>query len=220
MNNIEEIISYNFKDKELLNTALTHSSYAYKFNLTNNERLEFLGDSVLSLIITEFLIKEYALKEGELSKIRARVVSCENLSKIIQNNGLEQFIKTSPEDLITKETVQGDFFEALLGAIYLDSNIDTCKNFVYNILKINKQNVDRIMSETTDYKTRLQELVQAQKGVVAYKVVGEEGLDNNKTFEVELYINNRTVTKAKGKSKQKAENLCAKFAVENINKFI
>jgi ribonuclease-3 len=220
MSSITEIIKYNFKDEELLTVALTHSSYAHKFNLKNNERLEFLGDSVLGLIITEFLVKEYSLKEGELSKVRAKIVSCENLSKVVKNNGLDRFVKTSPQDLVQKETVQGDFFEALLGAMYLDSDLNTCKNFIYNILNITKEHVDKIMNKTNDYKTKLQELVQAKKGSLKYVVIGEEGLDNNKTFEVELFINDISISKAKGKSKQKAENLCAKFAVENINKFV
>lgn len=220
MENIEKIINYEFQDKNLLTIALTHSSYAYKYGIQNNERLEFLGDSVLGLIIAEYLIKEYSLKEGELSKIRARIVSCENLSKIIVKNNLDKFIKTSPETLISSEAVKGDFFEALLGAIYLDSNLETCKKFVFKILNINKEYIDNIMNKTKDYKTKLQEMVQAKKGKVFYKTIGEEGLPNNIIFEVELFINDKPICRGKEKSKQKAENLCAKFAVENIDKII
>ena len=111
MENIEKIINYQFKDKELLNNALTHSSYAHKYSLKNNERLEFLGDSVLGLIIAEFLLKEYSLKEGELSKIRARIISSENLSKVITMLKLDEYIKTSPENLVKSEYIKGDFFE-------------------------------------------------------------------------------------------------------------
>ena len=220
MENIEKIINYEFKDKSLLNLAITHSSFAYKFGQENNERLEFLGDSVLGLIVAEFLIKEYSLKEGELSKIRARIVSCENLSKIVEKNGLEKFIKTSPETLVNSEAVKGDFFEALLGAIYLDSNLEICKKFVYEILNINKTNIDRLMKQTNDYKTKLQEIIQAKKGKIEYITINEEGLPNNLIFEVELFINKKSICTRKEKSKQKAENLCAKFAVENLDKII
>lgn len=220
MKNIEKIINYSFKNKELLEISLTHSSYAYRYSKKSNERLEFLGDSVLGLIIAEFLIKEYSLKEGELSKIRAKIVSCENLSKIITKNGLDAYIKTNPSSMIKSETIKGDFFEALLGAIYLDSDLLTCKEFVFKILNINKKNIDKLMLETEDYKTKLQELVQAKKGKISYKTINEEGLPNDMVFEVELYINDKSITKAKGKSKQKAENLCAKFACKNINKII
>lgn len=220
MENIEKIINYSFKNKELLEIALTHSSYAYRYSEKNNERLEFLGDSVLGLIIAEFLIKEYSLKEGELSKIRAKIVSCENLSKIITKNGLDAYIKTNPSNMIKSEAIKGDFFEALLGAIYLDSDLSTCKEFVFEILNINKKNIDKLMLETEDYKTKLQELVQAKKGKISYITINEEGLPNDMIFEVELFVNDKSITKAKGKSKQKAENLCAKFACQNINKII
>jgi len=220
MKNIEEIINYKFNNIELLNTATYHSSFAHKYSLKNNERLEFLGDSVLGLIVTEYLINEYSLKEGELSKLRAKIVSCENLSKNITENKLDEFIKVSPESLIKSEAIKGDFFEALLGALYLDGGVSICKSFVYKFLIKNKDNIDNLMNETLDYKTKLQELVQAKKGKVNYYTTDEIGLDNDKTFEVKLYINDKFATKAKGKTKQKAENLCAKIACENLSKFI
>lgn len=216
MKTIEEIIAYNFKDKNLLDLALTHSSYAHKYNIQNNERLEFLGDSILGYLIAEYLYQNFTIKEGELSKIRARIVSCENLSNVITKNKLYEYIKTSPENLNENETVKGDFFEALLGAIYLDGGLDSAKKFVFNILDITTKNIEKVLNENIDYKTKLQEVVQAKKGEVKYVVVGEEGKDNNKTFEVELFINNKSVAKAKGRSKQKAENLAASIALKNI----
>lgn len=216
MEEISKIINYNFKDENLLNLALTHSSYAHKFNTENNERLEFLGDSILGFVVAEYLMKEFNLKEGDLSKIRAKLVSTLNLSKIVTNKGLQTYIKTSPEELKNVEAVKADLFEALLGAIYLDSNLNECKKFIFEMLNINKKHIDNLRLDIQDYKTKLQEYVQAKRGTVLYKTIGEEGKPNNIVFEVELFVNNKSICKAKEKSKQKAENLCAKIACENL----
>ena len=214
MEKLEKIINYSFKNKCLLEKSLTHSSYAHKNNLENNERLEFLGDSVLGLIVTDFLINNSGLSEGKLSKIKACLVSCEYLSEIVSDLKLEEFIKVSPEELKYNETVKGDFFEALLGALYLDSNLQTCKEFVYKVLDLNLSKIEEVNNNLKDYKTKLQELVQADKGKLEYKVLSCEGLPNNTMFEIELIINDISIAKAKGTSKQKAENEVAKIGIE------
>jgi len=216
MKNFEELIGYQFKNKNLLDYALTHSSYAHRFGLKNNERLEFLGDSVLGFIVADFLVKNFENNEGILTKMRASIVSCEYLSKVITNNKLNEYIKTSPEELKFNETVKGDFFEALLGAIYLDSNFETCKNFVYNILNLNKQNITKIFGEVKDFKTLLQEKVQANKGKIEYKLLNVSGKENAKIFEMQLLINDEIICSQKASSKQKAENKCAEFALKNF----
>lgn len=220
MENIETIIGYKFQNKELLSIALTHSSYAHKFNVKNNERLEFLGDSILGFVVADFLVKNFSEDEGKLTKLRSCMVSCEYLSKVITRFGLAKFIKASPEDLNEKETVKGDFFEALLGAIYLDSNLETAKEFIYRILELNKQTVLKVYNKTRDFKTELQEKVQSKKGSLQYKLLGISGKENAKIFEMELYINNKFVSVAKASSKQKAENKCAEIALNNLEKFI
>lgn len=214
MEDIERVINYNFKNKDLLNLALTHSSFAHKNNLTkNNERLEFLGDSILGYIVAEFLVKNFTENEGKLSKYRASIVSCEYLSKIITKNGLDKYIKTFPEDLKNNETVKGDFFEALLGAIYLDSDLQTCKNFIFNILELSKEKIIEVFNNNKDYKTLLQEKIQAQKGKIEYILLSSSGEDNAKIFEMQLKIDGKEISRAKASSKQKAENRCAEIAL-------
>lgn len=219
MEYIEKIINYSFKDKELLNMALTHSSFAHKYNLKNNERLEFLGDSILGFVVAEFLLKNFGEDEGKLTKYRACIVSCEYLSKVITKIGLDKFIKTSPENLKEKETVKGDFFEALLGAIYFDSDLETCKQFIYKILNLTKETIISVYNNNRDFKTELQEKVQAKKGKIEYKLVQILGEENAKIFEMELLINDKLICKAKASSKQKAENKCAELALKNIKNF-
>ena len=197
MEEIEKIIGYSFKNKDLLNLALTHSSFAHKYNIKNNERLEFLGDSILGFVVADFLIKEFLEDEGKLTKLRAHMVSCEHLSEVISKFNLERYIKTSPEELRERETVKGDFFEALLGAIYLDSNLETAKNFIFKMLELNKQKVLSVFNKSKDFKTELQEKVQANKGKVEYRLLNITGEENAKIFEMELLINEKVICSAK-----------------------
>ena len=212
---VEEILGYQFKNKNLLKVALTHSSYAHKYGLENNERLEFFGDSVLGFIVSEFLFENFVENEGVLSKMRASVVSCKFLSEIITKLGLNEFLKASPDDLKNGEKARGSLFEALLGAMYLDSNMQICKEFVGKVLDLTKENVKNVFEQNKDFKTLLQEKVQANKGTIEYKLLSVSGEENAKIFEMELEINGKTISSAKSSSKQKAENLCAKYALEN-----
>ena len=210
MEEVEKIINYEFKNKSLLLTALTHSSYAHKHKTQNNERLEFLGDSIIGFLIAEYLYQKLDLKEGELTKIRAKIVSCENLSLIVTKSNLFEYIKTMPENLKNNETIKGDFFEALLGAMFLDSDMQTCKDYVYRILNLNISHIKEVFSDYKDYKTLLQEKVKAQKGKIEYKLLSVSGEENSKIFEMCLLINEKFICSAKASSKQKAENKCAK----------
>ncbi len=212
---VEEILGYQFKNKNLLKVALTHSSYAHKYGLENNERLEFFGDSILGFIVSEFLFENFVENEGALSKMRASVVSCKFLSEIITKLGLNEFLKASPDDLKNGEKARGSLFEALLGAMYLDSNMQICKGFVGKVLDLTKENVKNVFDQNKDFKTLLQEKVQANKGTIEYKLLSVSGEENAKIFEMELEINGKIITSAKSSSKQKAENLCAKYALEN-----
>lgn len=216
MENIEKIIGYTFKNKDLLTVALTHSSYANKNNIKSNERLEFLGDSIIGFLVANYLIKEFDYNEGNLTKIRARIVSCENLSKIVSKYKLDEHIKVFPANINKSEAIKGDFFEALLGAIYLDGGLINAEEFVFKFVDLSKDFINDLCSNTNDYKTQLQEIVQANKGTIEYRLVSQEGMPNDMTFEFELFINNKLISKAKEKSKQKAENLCAKLAIKNI----
>lgn len=220
MKEIEKIIGYEFKDNSLLSLALTHSSFLYKKDGKDNERLEFLGDSIIGFVVAEFLAKNFSQNEGMLTKYRSCIVSCSHLSEIVTSLGLNKFLKVNSKDLKDNESVKGDFCEALIGAIYLDSNLDECKKFIYNFLNLTKENVLRIYNENVDYKSVLQEKVQAKKGTMEYILISQSGLDNNRTFEMELIINGKSVCKQISTSKQKTENECAKIALQNLENYI
>ena len=157
MQEVEKIINYSFKNKELLKEAFVHSSFANEKNINSYENLEFLGDSVLSLIISAEIMKHYNLKEGEMTKLRARIVSSKNLAVIIKELNLDKFIQfgksmKNQHDLVS---VNGDIFESIVGAMYLDGGFEISKQFVLSNI-----NVEDYVNVKNDFKTMLQEIVQ------------------------------------------------------------
>lgn len=221
MQQFEQIIGHTYKNKELMEVALTHSSYANEANkhhVKNNERLEFLGDSVLGLTVAEYLFKLYPDEpEGELSKLRAALVCEKSLFQFAQKINLGDFIKISKGEEHTggreRPSILSDAFEAVIASIYLDSGLDNAKKFILSFMPkqidINKVNV------TSDYKTALQEVVQKNREEkVEYVLVGESGPDHDKCFMVEIHLNSNVIGRGKGKSKKQAEQFAAKEALE------
>ncbi len=221
---LEKIIGYNFKNKDVIFTAITHSSYANEKKsrkLKYNERLEFLGDSVLGLTISEYLFqKKPNLPEGELSVTRAKIV-CENsLSQCATDISLGKYLLLGKGEELSggreKISLLSDAFEALIGALYIDGGFETAKAFVYRYMdKIIKSCIEGKLFY--DYKTQLQELVQ-QNGEqqIAYNVTDQFGPDHNKTFVTEVKINGTVQGRGKGHSKKEAEQNAAKDALNNI----
>ena len=221
---LEDRIKYVFNDKKVISTAITHSSYANERkakNLSYNERIEFLGDSVLSLVISEYLYKMYPkLPEGELTVTRAKIV-CENsLAKCAVDIGLGDFLLLGKGEELSggrkKASILSDAFEALIGAIYIDGGFDTAKGFILKYMEtIVKDCVEGKLFY--DFKTQLHELVQ-QNGEhhIVYSVIHESGPDHNKTFVTEVRINNIVTGEGKGRSKKESEQNAAKDA---LNKF-
>ena len=224
---LEAIIEYEFKNKELLRTALTHSSYANelkarKKNAECNERLEFLGDSVLSIIVSEYLFERYSSSpEGELTKFRAAVVQSGALASYARRIKLGEFlylgVGEEKNDGRERQSNLENAFEALLAAIYLDAGAEgkiTVKNF---LLPFIKEEIKRV-SDTglhRDYKTELQQLIQQAEGdFLEYVTVGESGPDHKKTFSVEARLNSNIIGKGVGKTKREAEQNAAKKALE------
>ena len=224
---LEAIIEYEFKNKELLRTALTHSSYANelkarKKNAECNERLEFLGDSVLSIIVSEYLFERYSSSpEGELTKFRAAVVQSSALASYARRIKLGEFlylgVGEEKNDGRERQSNLENAFEALLAAIYLDAGAEgkiTVKNF---LLPFIKEEIKRV-SDTglhRDYKTELQQLIQQAEGdFLEYVTVGESGPDHKKTFSVEARLNSNIIGKGVGKTKREAEQNAAKKALE------
>lgn len=224
---LEEKIGYKFKNAELIKTALTHSSYsnelrAKKISLNCNERLEFLGDSVLSIIVSEYLFLENKyLPEGELTKLRAELVCEKALSKYAMEIGLGEYIflghGEEKNNGRTRRSIIADAFEALLAAIYLDSGNDksVVAKFLLHFVEEEIKNISAEGRSITDYKTMLQQFVQQTEGdFLEYNVVGESGPDHMKTFEVEAKLNSNVIGHGKGRSKREAEQNAAKQALE------
>lgn len=218
----EEIINYTFEDKSYILEALTHSSYSnenkdYEFN----ERLEFLGDSVLSIIVSEYLFKEEtSLPEGELTKLRANIVCEESLSDAAYEIKLGEHMLLGKGEEATggreRISILADAFEAVIAAIYLDGGLESARNFVLKymeniILDSRKGKIFR------DYKTHLQEILQGKgENNIWYKLVEEKGPDHNKRFVMEVGTNETVLGTGEGKSKKEAEQLAARVALKEL----
>ncbi len=216
-------IGYSFKDSKLLRRALTHSSYANENGCRDNERLEFLGDSVLGIIITEVLYKKYENSdEGGLSKMRASLVCEQSLEEIARTIELGNLIYLGKGEERTggrnRASVVSDAFEALIAAIYLDSDMETVRKWVLNIMgdKIVHLRSDEYFG---DYKTRLQEIVQSSgMSRIVYSVVDEQGQDHMKQFTVSVTVGGKELGRGKGFSKKEAEQKAAHAAVGRLTK--
>ncbi len=219
---IEEKIGYSFKNRELLKRALTHRSFV-KDRKLSNERLEFLGDAVLELAITEFLISNFPdIDEGKLSKIRAASVNTKTLAAIGRKLKLPEYIlvgrSEQKEGIVNNDHIIENTFEAIVGAIYLDGGFEKAKRFVENMLG---ETVKKIVANGIifDYKTYLQEITQkAFSCLPEYVIVKEEGEEHNKTFYCDVYINSVKYGSGCGKSKKEAEKNAAREAVKKLEK--
>lgn len=206
---LEKRIGYTFKNKKLLIEALTHSSYANERQdgTRCNERLEFLGDSVLGFISAEHFFHHFKhLPEGELTKRRAYFVCEKSLSEFARTLGIGEFLLFGKGEVLTggkdRPSILADAFEAVLAAIYLDGGIEPAKKFVFRFI----DKADEEKPAVTDYKTTLQEIVQRNpEEAVEYVLVGESGPDHNKTFSVEVHLNSNVIGRGLGRSKKIAE---------------
>lgn len=209
-----------FSDLTLLETAFTHTSYANEHRLlkiSHNERLEFLGDAVLQLMISQYLFRKYPKKpEGDLSKLRSMIVREESLAGFSRQLGFADYIKLGRGEERSggreRATILGDLFEAFLGALLLDKGVEAVAAFINQVMipQIERGNFEQVK----DYKTSLQELLQA-KGEVAieYQVVSETGPAHAKIFEVTVWVNQKQISSGSGKSKKLAEQAAAQNAL-------
>ena len=219
MQELEKKLRYTFKNKSLLLNALSHSSYANEVRngVTSNERLEFLGDSVLSIVVSDYLYFHYSDKpEGELTKLRASLVCEKSLCAFSRELELGKFLRLGKgEDKgggRERPSILADAFEAVLAAMYLDGGIETAKKHVMHfILKELEQKNNDVFK---DYKTALQEIIQRNpEESVSYVLTDEFGPDHDKQFTVEVRLNSNTIGKGIGKSKKQAEQMAAKQAL-------
>lgn len=220
MREFEKKIGYTFENPLLLETAFTHSSYVNegKHERENNERLEFLGDSVLSVLVAEHLYRSFPKKtEGELTKLRASLVCDHSLAEFAKRISLgDQLVMGKGEANSggrTRLSNLEDAFEALVGAIYLDGGLEQARRFVLSFLP---KKIDLAQSERLqDYKTQLQEIIQQNpEEKLRYVLVGESGPDHDKRFSVEVCLNSNVIGRGSGKSKKQAEQSAAKQALE------
>lgn len=225
---LEEIIGYRFKNKKLIKTALTHSSYSNEHNCASYERMEFLGDSVLSVIVSKYLFETLkGTKEGELSKIRASLVCEESLAEAAQQIGLGDFILLGNGEeragSMNKPSIISDVFEAVLGAMYLDSSLDTCTKYLFRVMK-NRLADGAKRKAVNDYKSLLQEKVQQryhEKSKIEYNTISERGPEHNKEFLIRLTVNGNIITEGRGHTKKEAEqNAAHKALIEKENEIL
>ncbi len=218
----ETNIGYEFKAKEILLEALTHSSYANEhrtMNIKDNERLEFLGDAILDLVVSDFLYKKHKnLPEGDLSKLRASIVCEAFLIMAAKEINLGEFMRLGKGEEMTggrqRTSVLADAFEAVIGAIYLDGSLDDAKEFINQFI-ISFMESLAANKTIKDYKTMLQEANQKEsKDPLSYVVVSEEGPDHDKYFVVEVEHNGLVLGKGCGRTKKEAEQKAAYEALQ------
>ncbi len=220
MNELEKKINYKFKDKKYLNVALTHSSFANekKDHTKSNERLEFLGDSVLSIVVSDYIFKKLPnLPEGELTKLRASLVCEKSLCEFAKELGLGDYLKLSKGEAksggASRASILSDAFEAVIASIYLDGGLEEAKKFILKYVIPAIENPKPVVFR--DYKTDLQEIIQKNpEDVLEYVLVNESGPDHKKHFVVEVRLDNNVIGKGGGKSKKEAEQQAAREALE------
>ena len=225
----EKKLNYEFKDKSLLEMALTHSSYHYVIKenkaLHNNERLEFLGDAFLDAIISEELYARLPdVEEGTLTKMRAKIVCEETLAVCGAKIEVGNFLKLGRGEEKSggrrRESIIADAVEAIIGAMFLDGGYDCAKKFVLSLFG---QAVEEALSGKlhTDYKSEMQERVQgSSQKPLKYRVTGTTGPDHDKVFYVDLFLGDEVIGRGRGKSKKEAERNAEKEALERSDKFV
>lgn len=219
MKTLEEKIGYTFRDRSLLENALTHSSYANEHRekgMPSNERLEFLGDSILGLVVADHLYRNRPdLPEGDLTRIRAALVCEGSLVEVAKSLDLGSYLKLGRGEESgggrKRPSIQADAVEAMLAAVYLDGGIGQARKLIHDLIL--NQEREKI-ANGRDFKTTLQELVQRESGqVLSYRLTGESGPDHAKVFQMDVLLNGTSIGSGQGRSKKEAEQAAAKAAV-------
>lgn len=218
---LQKNIGYQFEDESLLNKAMTHTSYAYENNVESNEKLEFLGDSILEFISSKYIFKNYPnLKEGEMTKVRAEVVCEDSLYLVAQKHHFSDFLYLGKSEELsmgkTKPAILADSVEALIAAIYFDGGLAEAEKFIIENLKdaVEKSSKNVGMK---DHKTVLQEKLQEHGNVhIVYEVINTKGPDHDKTFISQVSCDGKILATGEGKTKKQAEMQAAQKALEKL----
>ena len=218
---LENNIGHKFKDKNLLINALTHTSYAFERHTESNEKLEFLGDSILEFISSKYIYKNFPnLKEGEMTKVRATVVCEDSLYKIAKKHNFSDFLYLGKSEKANNKEVRpaimADSVEAVIAALYFDAGLEEAERFIVENLKDEIEIASKHVGEK-DYKTVLQEILQQHGEVkIEYDIIKEEGPDHDKTFTAQIKYNDKPLKIGIGKTKKSAQMEAAKKAIEEI----
>ena len=222
MKTLESKLGYQFQNPKLLDHALTHSSYANEHHLgsiSSNERLEFLGDSVLGMIVADHLYRTFPdLPEGDLTRIRANLVCEGSLVLVAKEWELGRYLKLGKGENAcggrSRPSILADAVEAVLAAVFLDGGLEHDRDIIQRFLLNRMEQVNRA---SRDHKTYLQELVQRKSGqVLSYALIGESGPDHNKTFQMQVLLNGQPIGQGTGHSKKEAEQAAANAAIERL----
>ena len=222
INDLETAIGYRFKNISLLQNALTHSSYAnerWHNSLMSNERLEFLGDSILGMVVAEYLFRTFPDRpEGELTRMRADMVCEKSLACVAARIGLGSHLMLGNGEEQgggrSRESILADAVESVIAAAFLDGGMNAARKFIEQFILVE---VPVKKLHNADYKTALQELVQQKKHqVLSYRLTGESGPDHDKRFDVEVSLNGKVVGVGSGSSKKRAEQMAARCAMEEL----
>ncbi len=224
MEKLERKIGYTFRDKGLLRTALTHSSYANEKHSWGvcNERLEFLGDSVLGMTVADYLYRRFQdLPEGRMTRIRAELVCEQALVKVARELELGSYIYLGKGESATggreRPSINADAVEALIAAVYLDGGLEEARKIIYRFILTPFEAEGG--EENHDYKSMLQEEIQKKSGrTLRYKLVGESGPDHSKVFTVEVALNDGKACRGEGRTKKEAEQAAARALLEELGK--
>jgi ribonuclease III len=223
MQTLEEKLGYRFQNISLLENALTHSSYAneHRNGMSSNERLEFLGDSVLGMVVADYLYRNCpTLPEGDLTRLRAALVCEGNLVLVAQELNLGSYLKLGHGEELgggrTRPSIQADAVESVLAAVYLDGGISAARKLIQHFIL---DHISRVHDASKDHKTALQEIVQRKSGqVLTYELVGENGPDHAKTFRMQVLLNGKPIGEGEGHSKKEAEQAAAAAAIRAMGK--
>jgi ribonuclease-3 len=222
ISSIEQIIGASPKNKLLYQLAFRHTS-ASKHNGINsfkesNERLEFLGDSVLGMVVAEFLFKKYPFKdEGFLTEIRSRIVNRESLNVLARRIGLDKLIEFDGQRNFHRTSMFGDAMEALIGAIYLDKGFAFTKKFIISKLLSNHFDLDEVISNNTNYKSTILSWAQADGRKVEFLIVEEKGKNHSKEFIAQVLVDTQVISTGSGWNKKKAEQDASRRACEILS---
>ena len=226
LDELQNDLQYQFRNPQLLKQALTHSSHAHESTtpVADNEQLEFLGDAVLGFLVSDFLYRAHpGLTEGQLSKLKGFFVSAANLVKFAEQLRLGDYLQLGRGEERTggraKQTLLVDGFEAILGAMYLDSGLDDVKRLILRFFQPQIEDVGDPTAQVPDFKTALQEYTQSrQMGRVDYVVISETGPDHQRLFAVDAIVDGRTLSSGLGLTRKAAEQAAAREALERLNR--